>query len=231
MNRWDEYLALTAELDDVRREAAATIAAQQSASDDAATELSGVRQRIALQRGRLTEVANGVTRAAPQVEPLAAERSAAVATLTAADAGSAPDVRAALQEARAALDIADATLTAATTPNARRGPLADRPPGVRAMIVYGWFALLSLVALVEMNSIVGSSLQAAVVIAVFAVLVPASGWTLGWLSLFLLFGRATTGPSVSVVAGAPGPRRASGALLGALLCAVPLVVGLILAAV
>ena len=236
MNRWDEYLALTAELDDVRLEADDVVAAQRATADNAAIELSGIRQRIALQRSRLSEVAGGIARAQPPLEPLPDEHSAAVAAIRTVDDGQPePHIGASLRHARAALDMADATLTAATTPAAQRGPLSGRPPGVRAMIVYGWFALLSLVSLVEINSIVGTSFHAAVELGVFAVVVPAGAWLLGWLSLYLLFGQPTAdghGSAGSTVAGQSAtPRRPSGALLGAMLCAVPLVVGSILAAV
>jgi hypothetical protein len=241
MNRWDEYLAATVRLDHVRRESAATVAAQQAAAGAAAGELTAVRQRIALQRGRLSEIAVGVTRITPAVEPLETERGAAVALLAPTASPSehstrvgdaTPDINAALQRARATLDAADATLSAATNAPTQRGLLAGRPPGVRNAIVYGWFALLALVAVIEINEIAGSSLQAGVVIALFALIVPAGAWVLGWVSLRLLFGRVgTTETSTAGRRLADASYRPSGGVVGALLCAVPLIVGLILSVI
>jgi hypothetical protein len=275
MNRWDEYVAATVRLDEVRRESAATIAAQQATAGAATAELTAVRQRIALQRTRLVEIATSAGRAVPSLEPLDADRGA-VATLSvplrggtrdgggapdgeAPDGGGAPggagaprgeaaptgearsrrsiadataDIAVALQRVRAMLDTADATLSVATSGANQRGLLAGRPPGVRNAIVYGWFALLALVAIIEINSIAGDSLQASVVIAVFALLVPAGAWVLGWITLWLLFGR-TGATETSLVARRLGEAayRPSGGVVGALLCAVPLIVGLILSVV
>jgi hypothetical protein len=281
MNRWDEYLAATVRLDEVRRESAATVAAQQATAGATTAELTAVRQRIALQRTRIVEIATSAGRAVPSLEPLDADRNA-VATLSvpvvsggpvdggrppgaealdgrraphgealhggrAPDGEAAPpgdararrtvadataDITVALQRVRATLDAADATLSMATSGPAQRGLLAGRPPGVRNAIVYGWFALLALVAIIEINSIVGDSLQASVVIAVFALLVPAGAWLLGWVTLRLLFGR-TGAMEMSLVARRLGDTayRPSGGVVGALLCAVPLIVGLILSVV
>jgi hypothetical protein len=232
MNRWDDYLAATVQLDDVRREAAATVAAQQAASSVAHAELASVRQRIGFQRLRLAEIATTVSRSVPSMEPLDSERDAAVAVLTATTTDVTPDIMAALQGARATLDAADATLSAATDVPQRRGVLGARPPGIRNAIVYGWFALLALCAIIEINIIAGGSLQAAVVIAASAIVVPAGAWVLGWLSLRLLYGRPAASDSFGgSVPGASGPRRATGGVVGALLCAVPAVVGLILSVV
>jgi hypothetical protein len=265
MNRWDEYVAATVRLDEVRRESAATIAAQQATVGATIAELTAVRQRIALQGTRLVEIATSAGRGVPTLEPLDADRSA-IATVSvplgggvALDGGggrgggvapggeAAPsreartrlsladattDITIALQRVRATLDAADATLSVAISGRTQRGLLAGRPPGVRNAIVYGWFALLALVAIIEINSIVGDSLQASVVIAVFALLVPAGAWVLGWITLRLLFGR-TGATETSMVARRLGETayRPSGGVVGALLCAVPLIVGLILSVV
>jgi hypothetical protein len=142
------------------------------------------------------------------------------------------DIAVALQRVRTTLDAADATLSSATSTPAQRGLLAGRPPGVRNAIVYGWFALLALVAVIEINSIVGDSLQASVVIAVFSLIVPAGAWMLGWITLRLLFGLAAA--TETTVAGrhlGDTAYRPSGGMVGAMLCAVPLIVGLILSIV
>lgn len=263
MNRWDDYLAAAVRLDEVRRESAATIAAQQATASATTAELAAVRQRISLQRTRLVEVAASVGRAVPPLEPLDAEHGAVLAPIgpsigeaavptetpgglardklpggpardepprahrSIADATA--DIAVALQRVRTTLDTADATLSSATGIRAQRGLLAGRPPGVRNAIVYGWFALLALLAVIEINSIVGDSLQASVVIAVFSLIVPAGAWMLGWITLRLLFGLAAAAHT-PVVARHLGTTayRPSGGMVGAMLCAVPLIVGLIL---
>ncbi|HEY7175714.1 MAG TPA: hypothetical protein VH442_12425 [Micromonosporaceae bacterium] len=230
MSAWDDYLAAAVQLDEVRHESAAVIAAQQAAADAAATQLTGIRQRIALQRTRLAEVAGGVGRA-PQVEPLAEERSAAVATLTPTGAHSAVDVDSALRAARATLDAADAVLLSATSGSSRGRLLAGRPPGIRAMVVYGWFALLALVGLIEINAIAGDSIQAGIVVLGCALVIPAGAWVLGWLCLRLLYGRSSEHRAFDTMGSMRSARRRSGATLGVLLCAVPAIVGFVLAAV
>ncbi len=262
MNRWDEYLAAAVRLDEVRRESAATVTAQRATAGATAAELTAVRQRISLQRTRLVEIATSVGRAVPPLEPLDAERGVVVAPIGASAsepaaagpstgegavltdapdalprarrsiADATADIAVALQRVRTTLDAADATLSSATSASAQRGLLAGRPPGVRNAIVYGWFALLALVALIEINSIVGDSLQASIVVAVFSLIVPAGAWILGWITLRLLFGRAAA--TETPVGGrhlGDTAYRPSGGVVGALLCAVPLVIGLILAIV
>lgn len=266
MNRWDEYLGAAVRLDEVRRESAATVAAQQATAGATAAELTAVRQRISLQRTRLIDVATSVGRAVPPLEPLDAERGlvvapigpsaseAAVSTETAGGAAydmvpggaaydglsrgrrsiadATADIAVALQRVRTTLDAADATLSSVTSTPAQRGLLAGRPPGVRNAIVYGWFALLALVAVIEINSIVGDSLQASVVVAVFSLIVPAGAWVLGWITLRLLFGRAAA-TETSVVGRHldDAAYRPSGGVVGAMLCAVPMIIGLILSIV
>jgi hypothetical protein len=256
MNRWDEYLAATARLDEVRRESAATVAAQQATAGATTAELAAVRQRMSLQRTRLVEVATGLGRAVPPLEPVDRERAAVgaltgispigVAGITPDAVGYAPidvparrsiadataDITVALHRVRTTLDASDATLSSVAGTPSQRGLLASRPAGVRNAIVYGWFALLALIAVIEINSIVGDSLQASVVIAVFSLIVPAGAWILGWLTLRLLFGRAGAMES-SVVGRRLGNTayRPSGGVVGAMLCAVPLIVGLILSIV
>ena len=265
MNRWDEYLAAAVRLDEVRRESAATVAAQQAMAGAATADLTAVRRRISLQRTRLVEVATSVGRAVPPLEPLDAERGVAVGPIGPSTSDAIPtempdgappdrlpggavhdrpsrgrrsvadataDIGVALQRVRATLDAADATLSSATSTPAQRGLLASRPPGVRNAIVYGWFALLALVAVIEINAIVGDSLQASVVVAVFSLIVPAGAWLLGWITLRLLFGRAAaTETSVGGRHLGDPAYRPSGGVVGAMLCAVPLVIGLILSIV
>jgi hypothetical protein len=258
MNRWDEYVSAAVRLDEVRRESAATVAAQQATAGATTAELAAVRQRISLQRTRLVEVTTSLGLTVPPLEPLDPDRAAVVAltglppigiatdvtdaatyapgdgspTARRSLADATADITVALQRVRATLDASDATLSSATSSPALRGILGSRPPGVRNAIVYGWFALLALVAVVEINSIVGDSFQASVVIAVFSLIVPAGAWVLGWVTLRLLFGRAGAMDNSLVGRRLGDPvHRPSGGVVGAMLCAVPLLVGLILSIV
>jgi hypothetical protein len=239
VNRWEDYRAAAVQLDEVRREAAAAVAAQQAAAEAAAAELAGVRQRIVLQRIRLTEVATRVARSVPLIEPQETERSAAAAMVASVTSDPTPGINAALQGARATLDAADATLSvAADTPAG--GILSSRSPAVRNGLVYGWYAVLALIALVEINAIAGASPQANLILVLFALLVPAGSWLLGWTSVKLLFGKATKdfgGTAIGLPGAAPETgltavlTSPSGAVLGALICGVPLAVGVALSVV
>lgn len=240
MNRWEDYRAAAVQLDEVRREAAAAVTAQQAAAAAAAAELAGVRQRILLQRTRLTEVATRVARSVPLIEPQEAERSAAAAMVASVTSDPTPGINAALQGARATLDAADATLSVAADAPAGGGILSSRSPAVRNGLVYGWYAVLALIALVEINAIAGASPQANLIVVLFALLVPAGSWVLGWTSVKLLFGKATKdfgGTAIGLPGAAPDTgltavlTSPSGAVLGALICAVPLAVGVALSVV
>ena len=60
---WAEYLRAAQRLDAVRREAAAAVTARAAAVQQARQELDRLRQRLALQRNRLTAASVGLGRA------------------------------------------------------------------------------------------------------------------------------------------------------------------------
>jgi hypothetical protein len=222
---WDDYVSTIGELDAVRREAAATVAAQELAVHAAKTELGGVRHRIALQRSRLTDAAARLARPQPQIEPLDEERGAASAVVASVTSDPTPGINAALQGARATLDAADATLSAAIEQPEQSGPLPTWPPMARNALVYGWYSLLAVVALVAIHGAAGSTPKAGVVVAFLAFVVSIGAWFIGLASVLLLFGRAGGGR------GAPRARHPRHALLGAAICLVPLLIGLFLSMV
>lgn len=216
MTRWDDYVSEIRQLDAVRRDAAAAVARQQDAASSAQQELGGVRQRIALQRSRLTDVAGRLTRTPPAVDPLPVELSAASTLVEMATADPTPGINAALKGARAILDAADATLSVVANAPTRSGPLPGWPPTARNALVYGWYALLAVIALVTIRSFAGDSPEAGVVLLGFTLVVPVSAWLLAWLSIGLLFGPASSG------------RKPRSSLLGAAICFVSMFIGLIL---
>jgi hypothetical protein len=224
MSDWDDYLSRIAELDKVRREAAATVAAQELAVHAAQTALGGVRHRIAIQRTRLNDTAARLARPLPEIEPLDDERGAASAVVASVTSDPTPGINAALQGARATLDAADATLSAAMAQPVQSGPLPDWPPVARNALVYGWFAFLAVVVLVAIHATAGSSPAAGVVQAFFALAVPVGAWLVGVASVALLFGRAGSGAAT----GRPVAKHPKHLLLGAAICVVPVLIGLFL---
>lgn len=210
---WEEYLAASRQLDTVRRQATATVAAQQAAATVALEELGGIRQRIALQRSRLTDIAGRLTRTPPPVEPLASERIEATWLITTAVPDPTPEINAALQGVRATLDAADATLSDLATMPPRSGLLPDWSPTARNALAYGGYAVLWLIFL---SFLPGGSPQAKVVETGLAIIVPAGVWALGWVSTGLLFGPDRYG------------RKPRSAVLGAAICVLSLFAGLML---
>jgi hypothetical protein len=223
---WDDYVAAIAALDAVRREATATVAAAEKAAEAAGAELAAVRQRIALQRSRLVEVAARYARTTPLIEPLDDERGAAAGAVGSVTSDPTPAINAALQGARATLDAADATLSATMNAPTASGPLPHWPPAVRNGLVYGWYALLALVVLVVVSVLAGDSPAARLVVIFFAVAVPIGALLLGWVSVKLLFGRGTRR---SVMPGARAP--SSNLLLGAAICVWPMLIGIVLSVI
>jgi hypothetical protein len=223
---WDDYVAAITALDVVRREATTTVAAQEKAAEAARAELAAVRQRIALQRSRLVDVAARYAHTTPLIEPLEEERGTAAGAVASVMSDPTPAINAALQGARATLDAADATLSATMSSPAASGPLPHWPPAVRNGLVYGWYALLALVVLVVVSVLAGDSPAARLLVIFFAIVVPVSALALGWISVKLLFGRGTRR---SVVPGVSAP--SSNLLLGAAICVWPMVIGIVLSVI
>jgi hypothetical protein len=129
---WQEYLEAAHRLDSVRREAAATVAAEQQALRAAREELPAVTARLALQQQRLNEIA--LRAGAPlDLTPTSADAQAAARAV----AGGPAVVLAALRQARSTVDGADAAL--AQNPTPQPAPLR------RNLSVYGSIALAALI--------------------------------------------------------------------------------------
>jgi hypothetical protein len=213
---WTAYVGAIGELDVARRNAAAAVASQEEAARAARAELAGVRQRIALQRARIVDVANRAGRSAPDLTPQPTDQSTAALLIPVSVMDPTPGVTAALRGAVATLDAADTALTDAADAPSGSGLLAGWAPSARNAIPYAWYALLALVALVFINAYAGDSPSAQFVAFGFDLAVPFGAFLLGVLSIGLLFARDRDG------------RKPRSIALGVLICAVPLLVGLAL---
>lgn len=129
---WQEYLDAAHRLDSVRREAAATAAAEQQALRTAREELPEVKARMALQQQRLSEIALR-TGAPLDLGPTTADMQAAERAVT----GGPAVVLAALRQARSTVDVADAALA--------QSPAPVRLPLRRNLTIYGSMALAALI--------------------------------------------------------------------------------------
>lgn len=170
---WNEYLAAAQRLDAVRRGVAAAAGEQAQTVRTAHEELAGVRARLAPQRAKL--LAQGVPDAALQPSP------ADVAGAAQAMVGGPAVVLAALRQARATANAADATEHGAM-PIGSRG---ETPAWLRNLIVYGPFAVVVLIVQVALY------LTADTDLVLYAVLcgltMPAAAFGLGWLTIGLAF--------------------------------------------
>lgn len=202
MTAWDEYVAAAQALDEERRAAAATLAEQSATLRMAREELATVRQRLALQRNRITDVGarNGLR--VPALHPTDADVNAALAP-----GGGPAAALAALHEARSTLDNADADLTTVDGRGAGYGRLATSPPAIRNLVVYGSFALIVLIVQVALF-VVASERTLPALAPVCGLVLPALAFTLGWLTVGLVYPPA---------AGAKVDRTP---LVGALVCLV-----------
>jgi hypothetical protein len=212
MTGWDDYVAAVGELDTVRRSAAAAVASQERAAQAARTELTGVRQRVALQRARIVDVAGRAGRPEPVVDPQAPDRAAAAPLVPASVMDPTPGVSAALKGAVATLDAADTALVIATEAPTGGGLLADWPPVARNALPYAWYALLAVIALVFINSF-ATTPSGRVLALGFDLFVPIGALLLGIVSIGLLFAPDRTG------------RKPRSIGIGLLICAIPLVIG------
>ncbi len=179
MTAWAEYLAAAQELDGVRRAAAAAMAEQQAMLRTARDELGAVRRRLALQHGRFVDVGTRHGVRSPALAPTEPDLAGGLG-------GSEPAaVLAALHHALSTLDSADAELTAADRPGGY-GRLADRPPAVRNLAVYGAFALIVLVLQVALF-VVASEQWLPALAPVCGLGLPLLAFTLGWLTVGLVY--------------------------------------------
>lgn len=216
---WDDYLAALADLEGIRRDAATAVGAQESAAEAARAELAVVRGRIALQRTRLADTATRAGRPVPTFEPGAAEHAEARALVSAApDTDVVAMVGAAIADARASLDAADAALTTATDRPSARGVFNRWPVGLRLAAPYVWYALLATVVVVMVDTVFRDPVGWWIRL-FFALAAPTIAFALGLASSALLYGRR----------GDEQARRAY--RLGVVICAVPLFIGLVFTAV
>lgn len=183
MSAWADYLAAAQRLDAVRREAAAAVAQQVAAVTTARKELAGVRQRLTLQRARLTDLAaRAGLPALPVVPgpPVADPPNPAAAT-------------AMLHAARADLDAADAALSEVDTATVTRGPFPDWPQPLRNFVVYGSVALAVLIVQLILY-FAFSDPQSEVPALLCGATLPAIGYGVSWLALGLLYGKVERNP-------------------------------------
>ena len=183
MTAWEDYQTAAQRLDQVRRSAAAAVAEQTGAVQATQRDLTGVRQRLALQRARLTDLANRAGVPPPALNP-----QAAVPEPPGPAAASAL-----LRGATADLDAADALVSEVDTGTFTRGPFPDWPQALRNMVVYGGVALL--VLLVELWLLFVPSGSAAEFVAFgFAMILPALGYGVSVLVVSLLYGKVDRTP-------------------------------------
>jgi hypothetical protein len=193
MSAWTDYLGAAQRLDVVRRDAAAAVAAQATAVQAAQQELAAVRQRLVLQRARLTDIAS---RAGVPVPPLAPD-------VPVTDPPDPATASAMLRGAVTDLDTADAALSEVDTGNVTRGPLPDLPQTTRNVLVYGSFALAVLISQLILYFVVSGPAASVAALACGATL-PALGFAASWLSIGLLYGKVDRTPVVgAAVSAAP----------------------------
>ncbi len=191
MTGWDDYLRAAQRLDVVRREAAAAMAAQAATAKTARQELAALRQRLTLQRARLTDLAGRSGVGAPPLQP-----DVTVPEPTDA-AGATGLVRAALTD----VDSADAALSEVDTGGSVRGPFPDAPQAARNLAVYGAVALIVLVTQLILYYVASSPGADVAALACGATL-PAIGYAVALLSLRLLYGRADRTPVLGALVSA-----------------------------
>ncbi|MEV1286027.1 hypothetical protein [Micromonospora sp. NPDC049679] len=194
---WLDYLGAAQQLDAVRRGAATVAGAQAHTVEAARDELLGVGARLAPQQSRLRTLGVPLSQLAPTPDEVAAAGQAM--------AGDPEAVLAALRHARVTADSADAAVVGSATL-----PPGDSAPWRRNLLVYGPFALVVLV--VQIGLVVAAGGRAGFGALVCGLAMPVAAFGLGWLTVGLLF-RPPAGGRVDRTA-----------LLGAAVCAAPLLV-------
>jgi hypothetical protein len=180
---WEDYQAAAQRLDQVRREAAAAVAEQTAAVQAAQQELAVVRQRLALQRARITDLASRAGLPAPLLtpDPPLPEPPGPAAAL------------ALLRGGATDLAAADAAVSEVDRGNLTRGPFPDWPQVLRNALVYGGVALL--VLFVQLGLYFGfTNPQTEPVALVCGATLPAVGYGVGWLIVVLLYGKVDRTP-------------------------------------
>ena len=173
---WADYLAAAQRLDAVRRAASTAAGEQQAGVTAAQQELAGVRARLAPQHARMIRDF-GVPE--QELAPQPTELAQAAQGLT----GGPAIVLAALRQARATADAADATIVGSG------GPAVPRPwrPWARNLLVYGPFAATVLVVQIILYLIVPQG-----TLPTYALLcglsMPVLAFGLGWATIGFVYG-------------------------------------------
>jgi hypothetical protein len=183
MGAWEEYQAAAQRLDRVRRDAATAVAEQAAAVQAARHDLAAVRQRLALQHARITDLAARAGLPPPVLtpDPPAPEPAGPVAA------------KALLHNATVDLDGADAAVSEVDTGTFTRGPFPDLSQPLRNAVVYAAIAVL--VLLVDLWLLFAPSSSLAQVAGLgFAAILPAIGYGVALVSLPLLYGKVERTP-------------------------------------
>ncbi|ROO62826.1 hypothetical protein EDC02_4821 [Micromonospora sp. Llam0] len=215
---WAEYVAAARRLARLRHGQARPT--DDPAGDRRSADLTVLRDRLAAQRRQL--VALGVP---PEVLDPAPPEVAAVHAAVGASAGASvgaaigmsasrtagsPARQAAITRAHAQIDAVNGDLAVAA------GPSGGPPPWLRNLLVYGPFAVIVLMIQLAMFVVAGDRAPLGYALGCGLVL-PLVAFGLGWLAVGFVFA-------------GPGQRPDRTPLVGALVCAVPLVLALVLAA-
>ncbi|MFI5493337.1 hypothetical protein [Actinoplanes sp. NPDC051859] len=170
---WDDYLAAAQRLDAVRRAASAAAGEQAVTAQAAQQELLAVRARLAPQRSRLAQDF-GVPEA--RLIPLQAEQAAAAQAVSGGPAA----VLAALRQARATADAADAGMLGP-------GPGEPLRPWARNLLVYGPFAAAVLIVQIILYLVApAGSLPTYALLCGLSL--PLLAYALGWLTIGFVYG-------------------------------------------
>ncbi|OJF13899.1 hypothetical protein [Couchioplanes caeruleus] len=170
---WDDYLAAAQRLDAVRRAASAAAGEQAATAQAAQQELTAVRARLAPQRARLVQDL-GVPEA--RLIPQPAEQAPAAQAV----AGGPTAVLAALRQARATADAADAGMLGP-------GPAGPLRPWARNLLVYGPFAAAVLIVQIVLYLVAPSgSLPTYALLCGLSL--PLLAYGLGWLTIGFVYG-------------------------------------------
>lgn len=199
---WADYLAAAQRLGATRRGVATATAEQSAALQAAREELAAVRARLAPQRARLRDEGVPETFLTPDSDELGAA--------TAAMAGGPTAVLAALREARATADAADAALVGQSRFGTPTAGVSGWPARFRNLLVYGPFAAVVLIVQVALYASV-SETALPVYVPLCGLAMPAAAFGLGWLAIGWIF---PAGPAGKV-------ERTP--LVGAVVCLAPVV--------
>jgi hypothetical protein len=181
---WGDYLAAARRLGASRRRAAAAVVEQAAALRAAGEELAAVRARLAPQQARLRDAGVPETFLTPNADELAAA--------AAAMSGGPTAVLAALREARATADAADAALMGPARFGTPAASPSGWPAGLRNLLVYGPLALVMLIVQVAIYASV-SETALPVYVPLCGLVMPAAAFGLGWLTVGWTFPAGPTG--------------------------------------